>query len=59
MFVDIVNRRNRPMIDATLQLYNENLIQPDSYIIDVDTVLENAKIILKAQSVRILDYILC
>lgn len=48
MFVDIVNRRNRPMIDATLQLYNENLIQPDSYIIDVDTVLENAKIILKA-----------
>lgn len=46
MFLDIVDRRNRSLIDATVSLHRKKILEPDTYVIDMDTLLMNSKLIL-------------
>ncbi|MEY8352141.1 YhfX family PLP-dependent enzyme [Lachnospiraceae bacterium 54-53] len=42
MFLEQTVRRNQELVRASFQLHQSGQIQPDSYVIDVDTFLENA-----------------
>ena len=44
MFLELVNRRNRALMDFAIQLHKNGDILPDTYVIDLDSVLYNAKI---------------
>ncbi len=46
MFLEQTIKRNEKLMEVAFQLHQEGRIQPDSYVIDVDTFLANAKIIL-------------
>ena len=46
MFLKRLLDTNKAFVDASLNLYKKGLILPDSYCIDVDMFLENAKNIL-------------
>lgn len=43
MFLDLVNRRNRSLIDVAIQLHQQGEILPDTYVLDLDVIIENAK----------------
>lgn len=47
MFLDTVNRRNRILIDESIRLHQEGILEPDSYILDMDTFRSNSKMILE------------
>ncbi len=47
MFLKQTVKRNRELIEASFQMHQSGKIEPDSYIIDVDTFLENASSMLK------------
>lgn len=47
MFLDVVRNNNFDLINIALDFHKRGLILPDSYVIDVDTVLENASRILE------------
>lgn len=42
MFLDVTARRNPKLIETAFQLHQKGLIEPDTYILDVDTLLFNA-----------------
>lgn len=46
MFLKQLKNKNPQFIQSVLKLYNKGLILPDTYCIDVDTLLDNAKKIL-------------
>lgn len=43
MFVEALKRQNPALISAALSLWQHGKIAPDSWVIDVDQVLENGK----------------
>lgn len=43
MFLDLVNRRNRSLVDFAVKLHQDGEILPDTYVIDLDAVIKNAK----------------
>ncbi|MGR5502848.1 alanine racemase [Vibrio sp. DNB22_10_4] len=43
MFLHALKKRNPQLIDKAVQLFRSGHIQPDSYVIDVDAVLNNAQ----------------
>ena len=43
MFVEALKRQNPALISAALSLWQQGKIAPDSWVIDVDQVLENGK----------------
>ena len=43
MFLDLVNRRNRSLVDFAVKLHQDGEILPDTYVIDLDAVIQNAK----------------
>ena len=43
MFLEKTIERNRELVQAAFNLHREGLILPDTYVIDLDTVIENAK----------------
>ena len=43
MFLDLVLRRNPKLIETAYKLHQNELIQPDTYILDLDTIIYNAK----------------
>ncbi|GAA0083761.1 YhfX family PLP-dependent enzyme [Clostridium sp. CTA-7] len=43
MFLEKTIERNRELVQAAFKLHKEGLIIPDTYVIDLDTLLENAK----------------
>ena len=43
MFLNLVNRRNRSLIDFAIKLHKDGAILPDTYVIDLDAVIQNAK----------------
>jgi len=43
MFVNALQKHNPALIDAALCLHTEGKVLPDSYIIDLDTLVDNAK----------------
>lgn len=46
MFLKQVIERNQRLVDCAIDLHQRGIIQPDSYVIDVDMFLENAQKIL-------------
>lgn len=46
MFVEKVLNENRNLVATTINLHQQGFIEPDSYVIDVDQFLSNAKMIL-------------
>jgi predicted amino acid racemase len=47
MFITALQRQNPELISAALSLWQQLIIRPDSYVIDVDAVEENARRILQ------------
>ncbi|CRF33377.1 Uncharacterized protein YhfX [Brachyspira suanatina] len=47
MFLDVVRNNNFDLIKIALDFHKRGLILPDSYVLDVDTILENAARILE------------
>ncbi len=47
MFLEQTIKRNPELIKTSFDLHQSGQIQPDSYVIDVDTFLENASLMLK------------
>jgi predicted amino acid racemase len=45
MFLDITLRRNRKLIETAFELHQNGIIEPDTYVLDVDSILYNAKCI--------------
>ena len=45
MFLDLVLRRNPKLIEAAFEVHQSGLIQPDTYILDLDAIIHNAKCI--------------
>ncbi len=43
MFVEALKRQNPALISAALSLWQKGKIAPDSWVIDVDQILENGK----------------
>lgn len=48
MFMNALQRQNSPLISAALHFWQRGKIMPDSYVIDVDRVIDNAKLLLAA-----------
>lgn len=46
MFLEQTMKRNRPLVEAAIELEKAGQILPDSYVVDVDTFVSNAKKIL-------------
>jgi predicted amino acid racemase len=54
MFLKTVLERNKPLVDAALSLHEKGILWPDTYVIDYDQTMENARLILeKAKSMNI------
>lgn len=47
MFLNKTYEQNKKLIEASIDLHQKGLILPDSYVIDIDTLIINAKSILK------------
>lgn len=47
MFLDIVKKRNPNLIDISIKLHQEKRVLPDSYILDLDSILENARLLIQ------------
>ena len=45
MFLDVLYRRNRKLLEAAVELHQKGQIPANSYVIDVDTVRDNAEIL--------------
>lgn len=46
MFLKTLREENPNLIEAAIQLHQEGAILPDTYLLDVDMILKNAKLIL-------------
>lgn len=46
MFIDALKRQNPGLIEAAYRLWKAGAILPDSWVIDVDRVMENARLLL-------------
>lgn len=46
MFIDALKRQNPALISAAVALWQQGKIVPDSWVIDVDQVIENGKRLL-------------
>ncbi|WP_086350238.1 YhfX family PLP-dependent enzyme [Candidatus Enterococcus clewellii] len=44
MFLDVVRRRNPQLIDVAKQLHQSGQILPDTYILDLDSIMANAAV---------------
>lgn len=47
MFLDLVRRRNPQLIEAAVELHRQGVILPDTYVLDLDIIVRNAKMLLK------------
>ena len=43
MFLEKTVERNKELVQAAFKLHREGLILPDTYVIDLDTLIENAR----------------
>lgn len=51
MFLDLTYSRNKKLIDFSISKHQKGEIFPDSYIIDVDTLLDNARKMLEKANI--------
>lgn len=57
MFLNALTIQNKPLISAVLNMHSNRVLYPDTYVIDVDTFIENATIIKhKAEQLEIKLY---
>ncbi|GIO26953.1 YhfX family PLP-dependent enzyme [Ornithinibacillus bavariensis] len=57
MFLQATMKHNRKLIDAAIELHQEGLISPNTYVLDVDTVRKNAEALAreaKKQNIELL-----
>lgn len=47
MFLDVTLRRNKKLVETAFELHQSGVIEPDTFIIDADSVLYNAECIKK------------
>lgn len=47
MFIDVLRRRNPQLIQSSVDLHSRGLLEPDTFVIDMDVLRENARLILK------------
>lgn len=52
MFVEQTVKRNRKLVETAFALHQSGQIMPDSYLIDMDVLIDNAKKILEAAKER-------
>lgn len=45
MFLDVLFRRNKKLIEAAIELHQMGLIPANSYALDIDTIRDNAKVL--------------
>jgi predicted amino acid racemase len=48
MFIEVTQRRNPALIDAAVRLHQDRAIPSNCYVVDVDTVAENARLVAEA-----------
>ncbi|CAI2531479.1 YhfX family PLP-dependent enzyme [Serratia liquefaciens] len=59
MFITALQRQNPALIGTAVSLWQQRILRPDSYVIDVDTVEENARQILQiAQQHHLTPYVM-
>ncbi|MEM7047716.1 MAG: alanine racemase [Pseudomonadota bacterium] len=44
MFLDVLMRRNPAFIEATMALHQDHALPPNTYVLDLDTITENAQL---------------
>lgn len=42
MFIDVTLKKNNKLIETAVKLHRAGLIQPDTYVVDLDAVIDNA-----------------
>ncbi|MHA5067674.1 YhfX family PLP-dependent enzyme [Cetobacterium somerae] len=47
MFIDIVQKKNPDLIKVAIELHQKGEILPDTYVLDVDAILENGRALYK------------
>lgn len=47
MFLEITKKRNYKLIDISLKLHQQGIIDPNTYVLDLDTIKENASMLNK------------
>lgn len=47
MFLDTTLRRNPGLIEAAFEMHRKGMIEPDTYVLDLDAILQNGRHILK------------
>lgn len=47
MFLDETLKQNRKLIDASIELHQQGLISPNTYVVDLDTVRNNAEVLAR------------
>lgn len=52
MFLDVLRRRNTPLIEAAMQLHQEGRIPANAYVLDLDAVEENSRTFAAAAAER-------
>lgn len=55
MFLNQTIHRNEPLVQTCFQLHQEQKIRPDTYVIDLDQLLENAKQMLEVSKQNNID----
>lgn len=59
MFLDALRKQNQPLIDASIGLLRQHKLTPDTWVIDVDMVKQNARRILQtAEEYRVTPYVM-
>ena len=43
MFLDRLNKTNKSLVDLAFSLHQQGAIEPDTYIVDLDPLIENAQ----------------
>jgi predicted amino acid racemase len=48
MFLESTRRRNPALVDAAVRLHREQVIRPNTYVLDADTIADNARVTAEA-----------
>jgi predicted amino acid racemase len=59
MYLDVTLRRNRALVDCAFELHQSGAIFPDTYVIDLDAVVENgSQMIREAQKYQVMLFVM-
>lgn len=47
MFLNKLQERNPNLLNAAIEFHQKGLLSPDTYLLDVDTILDNAKLLIE------------